>query len=238
MSTGFFNEAHAEFVKNESAAPADQRTLRFGEAVSLLNVQPRTQANIDDAYTIFGELFAASPDDDIGWSSRYLQGRIDQIQRNKPDLAKADAIFSELIRKNPRHPVAERAHVKLAIIRIFAKAETVERRRHYDEFTRAAADFADRGIKAQMHLLLAEIARRFNYGYDEELQHMLAAHKAGITRRRMRADALVRIGDLARLTGRIDIAREYYTQFLAQYARNERRTTIEGYLAAFNSSAQ
>lgn len=238
MSTGFFNDAHAEFVKDLETSPANQRTLRYGEAVSLLNVQPRTEANIERAYALFGELFAAVPDDDLGWSSRYLQARIDQVQRSKPDIPKAEAIFSELIQRDPSHPMAQRARLKLAIILLYAKVDKAERRRRFDEFSQAAAGFTDLNIKAQLHLLLAEVARRFEYGNEVELEQMLAANQANITRKRMRAEALVRIGDLARLTGRIDVARDYYTQFLAEYARNERRSTIEGYLAAFNSSSQ
>ncbi len=238
MSIGFFNEAHAEFIKEEKSPDADLRALRFGEAVSLLNVQPRTDSNIDRSYAIFGELFAAAPDDDIGWNSRYLQGRIEQQQRSKPDLAKAEAIFTELIRRNPSHSVAQRAQVKLAVIRLYSKTDPAERRRRYDEFTDHVAKFTDTGIKVQMHLLLAEAARRFNFGNETELAHLLAAHEGGVTKRNLRAEALVRIGDLARLTGRVELAREFYTLFLEQFPRNDRLSTIEGYLAVLNAPAR
>ena len=49
MSTGLFNEAHAEFTKLEKAPGADLRSLRYGDAVSLLNIQPRTQSKATHA---------------------------------------------------------------------------------------------------------------------------------------------------------------------------------------------
>lgn len=235
MSAGLFNEAHAEFVKEEKAAGADLRLLRFGEAVSLLNVQPRTQSNIDKAFSILEEVRTARPSDDLALESRYLQGRIEQVQRATPDLAKADAIYSELIAAHPRHPVAQRAQVKLAIIRLYAGVDGDERRRRFDEFSRIAGELTEPGVKSQMHLLLAETAKRLRYDYAIELDHLLAAHKAGVAKRRLLGDVLVRIGELGRLTGRKEIAREFYSQFLAQFPRSDRRSTIEAFLAALNS---
>ncbi len=236
MSTGLFNEAHAEFTKLEKAPGADLRSLRYGDAVSLLNIQPRTQSNIEKAYQIFEELHAAAPADDLGLESRYMQGRIEHAQRATPDLQKAEAIFSELVKSHPNHPASQRAQVKLAIIRLYAKIDATERRSRYDGFTVAASQLQDAGAKVQMHLLLADVARRFDYGEAEQLNHMLAAEKAGVTKRRLRGDVLVRIGDLARLTGKNDLAATYYTQFLAEFPRTDRRTTVENYLAAFNAS--
>ncbi len=234
---GLFNEAHDAFVSEaKTARPADQRGLRYGEAVSLLNIQPRTQSNIDKAYTLLEEVRTSSPDDELGLESRYLQGRIEQVQRSTPDLVKADAIFSELVHTHPTHPAGQRARVKLAIIRLYAKVDATERHRRYEEFTAGASELTDQGAKVQMHLLLAELARQLNYGNEQELAHMLAADQAGVTKRNLHVQVLVRIGDLARLTGRNDLARQYYTQFLEQFPRTDRRSTVEGYLAALNSS--
>ena len=237
MTNGLYNESHAEFIKQQKhAAPAEARTLRFGEAVSLLNVQPRTESNIDKAYEIFEEIIKANPDDDFALEARYMQGRIDQVQRPTPDLAKAEATFAELFAKHPTHLVGQRALVKLAIIRLYAPVDAAERRRRYDELNLAAEKITDPGIIVQIHLLLGEVARRVNYGTAEELKHYLAAEKAGVVKRRLLGDVYIRIADLARLEGKKDIAIDYYTRFLEQFPRTDRRTTIEGYLADLNSS--
>ncbi|CAM2992494.1 hypothetical protein [Rariglobus hedericola] len=237
MTTGLFNEAHAAFSKEEKAPGADLRSLRFGEAVSLLNVQPRTSSNIDRAYAILEELRTATPGDDIGMESRYFQGRIEQVQRPTPDLAKAEAIFSELVRDHPEKLVGQRARVKLAVTRLYAPVSPAERRDRYDAFTRDAGQITDPGIKVQMHLLLGEAARRLQYGNAEELAHLLAAYEAGVTKRRLLVEVLVRIGDLARLEGRKDVAIKYYTLFLEQFPRTDRRSTVEGFLVELNKKS-
>lgn len=237
ISTGLFNEAHTAFINaSDEAAPADRRILRYGEAVSLLNAQPRTQSNIDQAYGILEEVRNAGAGDDLALEARYLQGRIEQIQRSTPSPSKAEAIYLELIAQTPDHPVAQRALVKLAIIRLYDRIDSAERRQRYDWFTREAARLTDDGARVQLHLLLAEYARRLEYGNEQELAHMLAAYKAGVTKRRLLVEVLVRIGDLSRLTGRNDMARDFYTRFLEQFPRTDRRSTVEGYLAALPPS--
>lgn len=235
VAVGMFNDARAQF---ESAADEsgdnERRALRFGEAVSLLNVQPRTSSNIDTAFSIFEEIRAAAPGDDLGLEARYFQGRIEQVHRQTPDLAKAETIFSELARAHPAHPAGQRALIKLAVIRLYAAVDAAERRRRFDEFTASASQLGDVGAKVQMHLLLADVARRFRFGYEEELAHLSAADKAGVIKRSLQLQLLARVGDLARLTGKNDMARAYYTRFLQEFPRTDRRSTIEGYLAALN----
>lgn len=238
MSTGLFNEAHSEFTKEEKVPGADTRTLRFGEAVSLLNVQPRTNSNIDRSYDILEELRTANANDEIGLESRFLQGRIEQLQRPEPDLTKADVIYSELIKDHGATLVGQRARVKLAIIRIYASGiDSAERRARYDQFSKDAAAITDHGVQAQIHLLLAEVAKRLKYGNGEELDHLLAAYEAGVTKRRLLVEVLVRVGDLARLEGRKDVAIRFYTMFLEQFPRTDRRTTVENFLAALNQKS-
>ncbi len=235
VSVGLFNDARAAFSGQADDAPeSERRNLVFGEAVALLNVQPRTAANIEKAYGLFEKIREANPTDELGLNSRYLQGRIEQIHRPTPDVAKAEAIFAELVQAHPAHPVAQRARVKLAIIRLYANIEAAERRRRYDDMTSHARDLADPGAKVQMHLLLGAVARRFGFGYEQELAHMLAADQAGVVKRSIQISLLARIGDLARLTGKTDVARTYYTRFLEEFPRTDSRSTIEGYLADLN----
>lgn len=238
MSTGLFNEAHAEFTKAEKAPGADRRTLRFGEAISLLNVQPRTESNIDRVYAILEELRTANAADEIGLESRFLQGRIEQVQRPKPNLSKADEIYSGLIKDHGATLVGQRARVKLAVVRIYASGiDSAERRKRYDQASQDAALITDAGVKVQMHLMLAEVVKRLKYGNGLELDHLLAAHEAGVTKRRLLVEVLVRTGDLARLEGRKDVAIRYYTLFLEQFPRTDRRTTVENYLAVLNQKS-
>lgn len=235
VSVGLFNDAHGTFAAEaEKSAATDRRTQRFGEAVALLNVQPRTSSNIDEADAILNEVRTAAPGDDLGIEARYLQGRIAQVHLAQPNLAKAETIFSELHQAHPTHPVGQRAQVKLAVIRLYAPLDASERRRRFDDITAGVSSLTDPGAKVQMHLLLGEVARRFNYGAEQELSHVLAADQTGVIKRSLQVQVLVRIGDLARLTGKNDLARTYYTRFLEEFPRTDRRSTIEGYLSALN----
>lgn len=232
IASGLFNEADVVFEKIATKSTGETARLAlYGKAVALLNIQPRTQGNIEKSQQIFEAICQAAPADDLGLAARFMQARVVQIHLLPANKERAEQIYAELSAGPPSHPITQRAKVKLTLLRIYATGiDETERRNRFVEGEERATELFELGPRAQMHLLLAETAQRLSYGIETELKHLLSAESSGIVKLRLRADVLVRIGDLARMLGREEMARSHYEVFLKEYPRTDRRTTVEGYL--------
>lgn len=232
ITLGLFNEADGVF--EEIATKSKGETARqalYGRAVALLNIQPRTQGNVEKSQQLFESIYQANTVDDLGLAARFMQARISQIHLLPVNKERAEQIYTELSAGRPNHAITQRAKVKLTLLRIYATGiDETERRNRFVKGEEWATGLSELGPRAQIHLLLAETAQRLGYGMETELKHLLAAESAGIIKLRLRADVLVRIGDLARILGDEKMARAYYRIFLKDYPRTDRRTTVEGYL--------
>lgn len=220
-SLGLFNAANAEFA----ALPGDE--ARFGEAVTLLLRQPKTEANVNRAAQIFSALVAEAADDSLRLRARYYLARIAQVHRTPADPVTARRLFRELIDAHPGHPVAELATVKLAIIELYEPLPDDVRRTRVAEFGKAAAGMRSVSARRDLNLLLADTAQRFGYEPALTLDFLLAADRDGIVRQAERGHTWVRIGQLAEEAGRSEVARDYYTKFLASYIRDARRRMVK-----------
>lgn len=238
LALGLFNEADAKFegLAAKSTGEAARQAL-YGEALALLNVQPRTQDNIEKSQQLFESISQARAMDDLALAARFMQARIAQIHIMPVNRERAEQIYSELSAGRSNHAITQRAKIKLTLLRIYATGiDDTERRSRFIEGEERAMSLSESGPLAQMHLLLAEAAQRLDYGNEIELKHLLSAEKAGIVKLRLRADVLVRIGNLARISGRDEMARVHYKTFLKENPRTNRRTTVEGYLKTLGRS--
>src|SRR5688572_25294668 len=66
-----FQESYKLFRKLEKTGGPHLRSARLGEALSLLNLQPKTQGNIQQAADIFSSLAGQNPSDEIGITAQY-----------------------------------------------------------------------------------------------------------------------------------------------------------------------
>jgi hypothetical protein len=225
-----FHESHRGFAELEG------REARFGEAVTLLIQQPKTDRNIRRAFDIFAELSSGA--DELAIASRYHLGRIEQSHRATPDPAAAAEHYRKLVADHPGHPLAELALVKLAIIEFYEVVADDVRRARFDAFLAQVDSLRTPEHRRDLHVLLADTALRFGYSPEVALEQLLAADKIGFVRPLMRANNWVRIGNLASETGRAEIARDYYTRFLDTFKRDNRRLMVGERLAALPPAAQ
>jgi hypothetical protein len=237
-SLGLFNSAHRAFA---AEAPSS-REARFGEAITLLNVQPKTNANLNRAAALFDELadsVPASGADDIAISARYFLARIPQVHRSPPVPVEARRRFEQLIAATGGldgnvsvHPLAQRALVEIAIIDLYSAAlpENDLRVRITALAARGAA-LTDTDARRDLHFTLGDAALRFRLGDELALEHLLAADAAGFSRLTVQASTWVCIAGIAHRTGRHDVAVTYYTKFLDTFVRDSRRRLVEERLA-------
>lgn len=223
---GLFNTANAEFAE----LSGDE--ARLGEAVTLLLRQPKTDGNVNRAADLFAALVNESTDPSLAIRAKYHLARIAQTHRTPNDPETARRLFRELIAAHPGHSYAELATVKLAILELYEPGPDDVRRARFDDFAKAAAALESRSARRDLNFLLADASQRFGYDPARTLDFLLAADRAGVARQMERGNTWVRIGRIAQETGRVEIAREYYTKYLATFIRDNRRRMVMEHLAA------
>ena len=220
------NDAQVEFERLREKGGAEARAATFGTALMLLNVQPKTEGNIQRAAVLLDEV-AAAREDDLSALAGYYRARIEQTHRLKPEREKAVELFTQLIERYPTHPAAQFAVVKRALIEIYDGSPREEKRRRMELLAQTASNLTYAPARRDLHMLLADSYARLFQDDEQALKHLLAADQAGIVRSKSRGSVWVRIGELAGRLGRTDVATEYYRRFLATYRRDSRHYTIE-----------
>ncbi len=230
-SLSLFKESHRAFATHRS------RESRLGYAITLLIQQPKTAGNLDEAVRILESLIIDIPTGEVAVVARFHLGRVEQIHRSPPNLSAAAAHFSKLVAEHPAHPWAEQAAIKLALIELYAPVSADELRTRFENHRRAAAGLVTASARRDLNLLLADVALRFGLGDALALEHLMAADLAGIARPTQQARVWVQIGELARLLGRTEIARDHYGKFLTAFTRDVRRRMVLEHLASLPPAA-
>lgn len=231
-SLSLFQDAARGFEK------VDGREATFGRAISLLARQPKTAGNIEAAARALASLVETDARDPIGVMSRYYLGRVEQAHRTPARPAAAAVHFRRLLADHPGEFWAEQAAIKLALIELHEPVSAEERLARLVRHAEFAGAMRHAPARRDMCLLLADVALRFGLGEATALDQLLAADRAGIVRSATQAQVWVQIAELARATGRHDIARRHYENFLAAYERDNRRTMVSERLAALSAAQQ
>lgn len=220
-----FNEARDIFVA-QAEEGKDTRRNQLGEAAMLINLQPRTPANLDRADQLLTAL--AKTTDNIGISALYLAGRIDQSHRIPHRISEAKTHYAQLASLGSEHPLAQAGIVQLALLELHDETRPLAER-----FVTAEAleeKLTGTFARSDYHLVLARSYLFFQAGDDHALTHFLAAINSGITTDRIRADALISAGELARELGQTKAERQCYEQFLHENPRDPRKPTVQSRL--------
>lgn len=213
----------------ETAAAAQfekqtDRESQLGLAISLLNIQPKTEANLERAEALLRKVELENADDMVGITALYFRARLEQIHRLQPDSAKAVSLYEELIAKHPEHPFAQIAVVKLALLRLYSSA--ADRKAMLAEVAATGANLTFPPAIRDFHLLLADLYARWEVSDAESLAHLLAAYRSGALTGKTVGDVFVRIAELSRLQGETAQASEFYRKFLERFPRDLRSFTV------------
>lgn len=235
VALGLVSEAHDVFEDH----PPENRTARFGEAVTLINLQPKTRSNLDRAETLFSIVAARDGDDELGVSARYYLARIAQFHRPSPDLPEALRIYHQLAASESRAALAQRALVQIALIELFEpgvpKSEVAAR---FDRLALRGKALTEPSARRDFNLVMGDAALRFELGDTVALDHLLAADETGLARPITQRDTWVRIAELARRAARDEIAITYYRRFLDTFLRDSRNTMVNRRLNALVAKKQ
>lgn len=222
---------------NQGFAALAGREADFGEAITLLQIQPKTDVNIRRSATLLEGVITENAADELGIAARYYLGRLEQVHRTPLNPQAAAGHYAVLIREFPTHPLTEQAIVKLALLELYTpNIDKDARRQTFEKFLRLGEGFKTHDAIRDLNLILANAALRLELGDELALHSYIAAHRAGIHLTAVRGNVIVSIGELARKTGRTELAREYYRLFLDQFQRDNRRLTIRERLDALPAS--
>lgn len=221
-----YNDAHRTFRQGSLEQTDDSREWRLGQALTLLNLQPRTDTNISRSESLLDELVAENAGDEIGIVSRYFLARINQVHRLTPDPEAALQAFRALLDDQPGHLFGQYAGVKWALTYLGTAPTPESRRERLLEIETLIPAITLPGPAKDFHLFLAESAERYSSDPAKSLEHLLTAVNLGISKRNLRGDVYVRIGEIARDLGRTTLALEYHHRFIDEFPRDLRTFTI------------
>ena len=218
-----FPDALREFRDDVQSRNAQ---AQLGEAISLLNRQPRTQRNLEAARNILGEL-KKSDDADLAAAATYHLARYFHVVPYHRDPRAAEIHYRELLDQYPHHFYGQLAVSKLALLRLYETPIGEDRGKTLEELELLAGPLRNPAAKRSFHKVMANGYLRFEVSREKALSHLLTAVDAGFVEGSAEAQSMVQIIELAVLLRRDKMARDFTERFLARYPRDQRA----GYLA-------
>lgn len=213
-----------------SADPAVAREARFGRGVALLDKQPVTFSQIDEARVLFTAL-ADSGADDPAQGARFFLGRIAQHHQPQPDAAEAARQFRRLIAEHGESVWAQSALSRLALLELYGLNLSVPPAARLAEAEKLLAHARTPVAESELHVAIAEAVFFYRLPSAGALPHLLAAERLGRLDWTARAETLVQIAELSRRGGDRRQAAQFYRTFLAENPRDLRHYIVKERLA-------
>ena len=213
-----------------AADPALEREARFGRGVALLDLQPVTGGQLDEARRIFSEL-ADTGADDPAQGARFFLGRIAQHHQPQPDAAEAARQFRRLISEHEDSRWAQAALSRLALLQIYELEPAVTPAARLTEAGKLLAHARTPSAESELHYTIANAIFFYRLPAAGALPHLLAAERLGQLDWPTRVEVLVQIAELSRLAGDRAQAAKFYRTFLTENPRDLRVYIIREHLA-------
>jgi tetratricopeptide (TPR) repeat protein len=216
--------------------PAEARAARFGRAVALLDRQPVSAGQIDEARGIFRAL-AGSGVDDPAQGARFFLGRIAQHHQQQPDGAEAARQYRQLIAEHENSIWAQTALSRLALLQIYELDPQLPPAARIARAEKLLAYARTPSAESEIHLVVANAMFFYRLPAAGALPHLLAVERLGRVEWTVRSEVLVQIAELSRLAGEKAQAVRYYRMFLKENPRDPRGYIIRERIAGLEKPA-
>jgi hypothetical protein len=217
------------------AAEGDE--ARLGEAVALLNLQPKTQANVARAEQLLSAL-AARADSPQAPAARYHLARLLQLHATPARPSEAIAAYRDLVAAYPGSPYADAAVAKLAILVLHQDIPRAEWDARFAELVALLPDMASPEALRDARLVLAGAALRMHADHALALPFFVAALESGVPLRVNRHKlVLLQAAESARILDDIPRALGFYETYVATYPFDVRGHEIRQILASLRTRA-
>ncbi len=225
------DEAHADFNRLEKTEP---RAAWYGQAMTWLQAQPKTEANIQKAISLLTKVVQENPSDDEGLASQYYLARI--AEAHHADIGydsidgrmhEAEGLYQKLFQGAPGTLWAELALTRYAEL-LYYQNEPIEKKpARLAEAESLLSQIKTAWVLSLYHFNLSNAYARLEISEPKALDHLVIAEDLGIPIRPTRVDALVRIIKWAQLQGKPEIALKYGEIYLRDFPRDDRSYEIE-----------
>ncbi len=205
-------------------APAGSRARELGLAASLLNHPPVTGGKIATAEKQLRDLIAADGTDDTAMYARLLLARIAHLHQETP-IPEIEAAYRDVLRADPRHPAAQIAASRLALVFLYQRPDLTVAQR-LDQAA-ALADVAGAAALPEAacayYRSLAGAALFYEVCDDRVLAWLQQADAIGSDDPIVAANLRIQLAEVARQLGRRAEAVAYYRRFLASILPTDNR---------------
>ncbi|HWL51638.1 MAG TPA: tetratricopeptide repeat protein [Chthoniobacteraceae bacterium] len=225
-----FNQAHQQFQRAAKKEGAAERERMLGHGITLLNLQPRTQSNLEEARALFQRLMAQAPESGEARFAAFYLARLYELYDHPAQPDQARRLYRQLLEDHPGDLLAERSASCLVLLDLYETISDEERTRRFHALESWASRLRTPTGRRDFSLNMGYACLDFpaiEASRARAIHYLLAAEKEGITQHQMEARTWIAIGELARLEGRKELAREYYQKFLTKYRRDNRHYTLQ-----------
>ena len=228
-ATFLFGEANRAFSDAKGERRVNEHERLLGEALTLLNLQPRTGANLALARERLETLASGSDSDDHASAvfAKYFLARIYERYSVPPRLDDARNLYRQLVESHAGNSVAEYGAAALVLIDLYENILATEREKRFAKLEELGALLKTPSGRRDYHLNMGNAYIDFEASRSKAIEHLIAGEAGGITRWQVESATWISIGELARVEGRNDLAVTYYGKFLAKYKRDNRHYTIQ-----------
>ncbi len=204
-----------------ASAEESRPVTRLERAVALLGAPAVSADDNRHAKAELAAIIAADGSSADALAARYLLGRLKQLEDNETDPPE----FQTLRAQQPGHPLAQLAALKVLLRRLYSDGpESPDDRLRHGENLGAVITLP--ALRSDYHLAMGEAYIFHGDRREPALRHLRAAAAIGIPSAATRANVLVQIGELARLTGAKDVAADSYRAFIAEFPRDLRQQIV------------
>ncbi len=210
--------------------PTVRREAQFGRGVALLDKQPVTPSQVEEARAIFVAL-TKDGTDDFAQGARFFLGRIAQHHLAQADPAEASRQFRQLIAEHESSVWAQSALGRLALLEIYELNPAAAPAARLSEAEKLLVHARTPAAQSEVHVAIADATFFFHLPAAGALPHLVAAERLGRLDWATRSDVLVQIAELSRLAGDRAQAAKFYRTFLAENPRDLRGYIVRQRLA-------
>jgi tetratricopeptide (TPR) repeat protein len=226
LASSFLVKEAYETFQREGTMPETER--KFGEALTLMNLQPRTEANLLRAVELFGEVSnESSPGAPLNGLARLMRARLEEFYLDQPDPEAAKATYLALVRESSGDPVVEMAGARLVIMEAFADAPEKDNLARLEELEELVPFLRSPAGRREFHTAMAFALLDNNGDKGRALDHFLAADREGLTRKASALRLYLVAGDTAAACGRTEDAVYFYRKLIATYPRDSRAFLVK-----------
>jgi tetratricopeptide (TPR) repeat protein len=235
-SSFLVKDAHQAFARGGTTWPDGER--KFGEALTLMNLQPRTEANLLRAVDLFNEVSAASPPGTpLNGLARLFRARVQEFYLAPPDPEAARAEYLALVRESSGDPVLEMAGMRLVLLEAFADAPEQDNLARLEELEPLAPLLRSPAGRREFHTAMAFAILDNQGDKNRAMHHFLAADREGLTRKASALRIYLVAGDTAVQVGRPRDAVYFYRKLIETYPRDHRVFVVKERLRKIEEDA-